>query len=118
MVGGCVWGAGSGAELVAIMASLDSSSNVDVVIQDIGEWEEILAGLASGWNAVGIKWQFHHGDVMDACDVLSEQLKEAAVVTGMFVWNEMFASRKADAMKLVKMLVTNMKSGSHLLVFL
>ncbi|RUP45983.1 hypothetical protein BC936DRAFT_147498 [Jimgerdemannia flammicorona] len=117
-------GSGSGSELMGITAAMLHASSetqrVELRMQDIGEWGDVLGGLEA---EVRRRWGFgeelvcgyERGDVLGVVGRVEEEIQEADLITFMFVMNELFVE-KARAMEMVKRLVGGMKKGAWLLV--
>ncbi|KAJ2962298.1 hypothetical protein NQZ79_g2528 [Umbelopsis isabellina] len=118
-------GSGSGSELVGISAAMlhaaPSRQRVELIMQDIGDWDGVLNSLESSirkqWklDEHQLKCSYEQGDVLDASSRRDQLIQEADLITFMFVMNELFVN-KAKAMALVQNLVKNMKKGAYLLV--
>ncbi|KXN74860.1 hypothetical protein CONCODRAFT_1924 [Conidiobolus coronatus NRRL 28638] len=98
-------GAGAGSELMGI-ASAGSVMELDCLE---GELREQL-----GQNLNGLETQFTTGSVLNIDEQLEKNINESDLITAMFVINELFVE-KTNAMKLITLLISKMKSGSHLL---
>ncbi|RUS19005.1 hypothetical protein BC937DRAFT_88079 [Endogone sp. FLAS-F59071] len=117
-------GSGSGSELIGIAAAMmhatSSKQKVDLRMMDIGEWEGVLSGLEDvvrkrwGWGEELI-CGYEKGDVLELGETMLEEIREADLITFMFVMNELFVE-KGRAMEMVKRLVEGMKKGAWLLV--
>ncbi|KAI9245174.1 hypothetical protein EDC94DRAFT_628688 [Helicostylum pulchrum] len=120
----CV-GSGSGSELAAIAAAMTrvpaERQRVNLVMQDIGEYESVLTSFE---NTIRDKWlltpeqltcTYEKGDILEANEHTDKRFAESDLITFMFVMNELFV-KKAPSMDLIQRLVKNMKKGAHLLV--
>ena len=125
----CIYaiGSGSGSELVSLAAAMTRApaerQRIKLVMQDIGEWPEVLqtfeSAVRQSWKLTSeqLTCEYVHGDILDPSkhDQRAERIANADLITFMFVMNELFV-KKAQAMELVQSLVRNMKKGAHLLV--
>ncbi|KAG2228018.1 hypothetical protein INT45_012042 [Circinella minor] len=120
-------GSGSGSELVSIAAAMTRSpveqQRINLVMQDIGEWAQVLETFEStarnSWKLTKdqLTCEYFQGDILDPMkrEERAQKIADANLITFMFVMNELFVN-KAAAMELIQALVGNMKKGAHLLV--
>ncbi|KAI8987769.1 hypothetical protein BDF20DRAFT_852122 [Mycotypha africana] len=121
----CV-GSGSGSELTAIAAAMTrlpaERQKVNLVMQDIGDYQSVLASIE---QTIREKWlltqeqlqcSYEQGDILDSSnELIDKRLAESDLITFMFVMNELFV-KKAAALALIQRIVRTMKRGAHLLV--
>jgi 25S rRNA (uracil2843-N3)-methyltransferase len=118
-------GAGAGSELMGIASagSVMYNENQKIILntQDIADWSRELNCLEGelrdqlGQNLNGLETKFSTGSVLNIDEQLEKNINESDLITAMFVINELFVE-KTNAMKLITLLISKMKSGSHLLV--
>ncbi|KAJ3132731.1 hypothetical protein HK101_004575 [Irineochytrium annulatum] len=138
-------GAGPGAELVGIAAAMVAplaqaaadgakedaeaggapTPEVVVHVQDIADYGSVIGSLETsirkhfGLDASRLGVTFSTGDVLNAepgADGWVSEIAEANLVTALFLLNELLSASKKDFVKLVSLLVENMKKGAYLLV--
>lgn len=103
-----------------MMHATSPKQKVDLRMMDIGEWGGVLSGLEDvvrkrwGWREELI-CGYERGDVLELGETMLEEIREADLITFMFVMNELFVE-KGRAMEMVKKLVEGMKRGAWLLV--
>jgi len=120
-------GAGSGSELVALLATYSSTKlkepphPIFIYTQDIADWTSVLNALELACRQ---RWQlktekltctFSQGDLLECDAKLCELFASVELITAFFVMNELFTS-KAQAMRVVEALITHMRPGAFFLM--
>ncbi|CAO3676782.1 unnamed protein product [Umbelopsis ramanniana] len=118
-------GSGSGSELIGMSAAMlhvpPTKQNVQLYMQDIGDWSEVLDRLEESvrhqWklDSNQLQCSYEQGDVLEPSPRRDQLIQKADLITFMFVMNELFVN-KAKSMALIQSLVSNMKKGAYLLV--
>ncbi|KAJ1651694.1 hypothetical protein IWQ61_007808 [Dispira simplex] len=120
-------GAGAGSELVAMAAvSLFLASTtkgpLTCLIQDFVNWQPVLNSLE---NTIRDIWsiptdhfqvQFTEANLLAVDQDLEIRIRQADLVTAMFVMNELFCICKKEAMTLVKTLIRCLRPGAYFLL--
>ncbi|KAI8801464.1 hypothetical protein BJ742DRAFT_29376 [Cladochytrium replicatum] len=63
-----------------------------------------------------LNFEYSVGNALDPSADITSSIRKADLITSMFVLNELFAHSKAAVVKLIELLVREMRPGSHLLV--